>query len=49
MVFRAGFIALIQNMQNHHIFGILLIVIIFIVLGFMESMRHYDVYKGGFK
>lgn len=49
MVLLAAFIELIQNMQKHHIFGILLIVIIFIVLGFMESMRHYDVYKGGFK
>ena len=49
MVLLAAFIELIQNMQKHHIFGIMLVVIIFIVLGFMESMRHYDVYKGGFK
>ena len=49
MVLLAAFIELIQNMQKHHIFGIILIIIIFAVLGFMESMRHYDVYKGGFK
>ena len=49
MVLLAAFIELIQNMQKHHISGIILVVIIFIVLGFMESMRHYDVYKGGFK
>lgn len=49
MVLLAAFIELIQNMQKHHIFGIILVVIIFAVLGFMESMRHYDVYKGGFK
>lgn len=49
MVLLAAFIELIQNMQRHHIFGIILIIIIFTVLGFMESMRHYDVYKGGFK
>lgn len=49
MVLLAEFIELIQNIQKHHIFGIILIIIIIGVLGFMESMRHYDVYKGGFK
>lgn len=49
MVLLAEFIELIQNIQKHHIFGIILIIIIIGVLVFMESMRHYDVYKGGFK